>query len=197
MVEGPACGFEGAGDILAALVGAQTGLGGGGAPAANGGEDGDMEVAGDLAGQQEGLIESATPAAGPVERHGDDGVEGLVEGKCGDHKFAEGCGKRWNLLVFEEADEFPEGSLVGAEGVGGVEARVALAAEPAETLIIERVGCFEGSVADRTEELGNQRPQRGKAGGTYRNAGDIGEGDAADAAVVREDEREQAGTGPL
>jgi len=85
-------------------------------------------------------------------------------------------------------DELTQNALVSPEGVSGIEAAKAGAAQGAAAVFVKGKGILERGPATGTEELRAQRLGCGNAAGTNRIASDLAESFAANAAGIGEDQ---------
>ena len=84
-------------------------------------------------------------------------------------------------------DQLPQHAIVEAEGVGGVKTAKAAAAQRAAAFFIEREPVVKRGPAGYAEEFGVERGRRPEASGAYRNAGNLVQRLAANAAIVGEE----------
>jgi len=88
-------------------------------------------------------------------------------------------------------DQLPQRVLVGAERIGGIESAQPAPAQLATAFLVERRRVDERRPALHAEVLGVQGPRVGQTGVTHRDTRYVGEGFAADAAVIGEEEVEK------
>jgi hypothetical protein len=121
-----------------------------------------------------------------VEGHRNDEIKGLIARDCRGEVCAKRPGERPYAAVFKKMDEIAQDAIVGAEGIGGVEAEQPAAAELATSFRVERRGVQERRAAGDAEKLGGKRLGLGEALGADRNAGEIAQRCAADTAIIGE-----------
>ena len=80
------------------------------------------------AGQQLRLVESAGPAAPPVQRHRHDDVEALVARQGVRQQVGQRMRQRANALVLEQVDQLPQRAVISPERIGRVKTTKAVAA---------------------------------------------------------------------
>jgi len=161
---------EGASHIPPAPGDTQPGLRGGRPHTQERAANRDSRPAGHAFGQQMRLVETPVPAAAPVQRHEGNNVEALIERERRGHPIGQHPGKRLDARVFKKVDQLPEGSFVGSEAVGRIEAAQTGAAKRAPAVPIERKRILKRRPAARAEVFGLERFGAAKTGGTNGNA---------------------------
>lgn len=179
-------------NVGAALGVGEPGLRGGGAASSNDIAHGCLRSASDFVREQIRLIESAMPAAAPVERHRDDEVVALVDRQSAAQERSQGPSQRVNFRKLEQVNQAAHDAFISAERIDGVEAGEAQTAQRAAARVIERRPIQERSAARDAEIIGDRRFGRAQAGIANRNSGNFVERLFADAAVIREDEVEES-----
>lgn len=151
----------------------------------------DVEALGEWPGEEFGLIETSPEAAPPVQRHGYDQVEALIEGDGAEKKSAERVAESFDAGIFKQVNEIFERAVVVAVGVGAIEAGEAGAAAATDTVIVQGRFIQERGTALGAEIVCRQRGRRGEAGLADGNPAGVSNGLAANLAVLREDKIKQ------
>jgi len=89
-------------------------------------------------------------------------------------------------------DQIAKRTIVVAEAVCRIEVRGARGAQAAEAMLVQGARVQEGRAAAEAEVLGTGDLRGVEAGLTDGNAGEAGEGGAADSAVVGKEKRKKA-----
>ena len=117
------------------------------------------------------MIEAAFPTLSPVHRHGDDGVEFFTFGQAAGKEPAQGLSEALYFSVLEKVNQLPEGTVIAAERVCGIEVDQTLPADGTKIVFVQRIIIHKRGSAGSAEEFGLKRLRQGKTGGTNRDPG--------------------------
>jgi hypothetical protein len=143
-----------------------------------------------LARQQLSLIETPTPAPIPMQRHGDDNVVSVVDRQSAIEKPRQVARQRTHARILKQMDQAAQRAIVKTKARRPVEAEQARTAQSTDAVGIERKTVLKRSVAVGAEVIRFERRRRVQAFVANRNAGKSVQRGFADAAGIRENDRE-------
>jgi len=188
--------LEGSRDVAAAARAGKPGLRRGSAFAPEGVQDRNAAAFCNGPGEEFRLVETAVPLLAPVERHGDDGIEMLVNRYGALHISRERPRERFHAGVFVQMDETAERSFVQAKAGCMVEAPEAGAAGGANSFVVKWICVDERRIADGAEIVGIERGGGFQAVAADGNPGPFEKCALADAAIAGKKQRENAMRNP-